>query len=111
MISKEAMEWMWMILICIIILLITACVMLEYHADRAKDNEALAVQHLEKLLDVLQHCHIETGICCCGDNMEGHDPGYNCGHSPLDMFDYHGLPVLQNAQQFIKLHNDNHSEE
>ena len=95
----------------IIILLITACVMLEYHADRAKDNEELAVQHLEKLLDVLQHCHIETGLFCCGDNMEGHDPGYNCGHSPLDTFDYHGLPVLQNAQQFIKLHNDNHSEE
>ena len=111
MINREAMEWMWLILICVIILLITTCVMLEARADRAVHNEDLAVAHLEQLLDVLSHCHIETGVCCCGDDMETHDPGYNCGHSPLDMFDYHGLPVLQNAQQFIKLHNQNNSEE
>lgn len=82
MISKEAMEWMWLLLICIIILLITACVMLEYRSQRDSELASKACEHLQNVMYALQQAEIKTGVCCCGDNMEGHDPGYNCGHSP-----------------------------
>lgn len=102
MISKEAMEWMWLLLICIIILLITACVMLEHRSQRDRELADKACVHLQNVMYALQQAEIKTGVCCCGDSMEGHDPGYNCGHSALDMFDYYGLPILDAAQKFLE---------
>ena len=107
MMSLEAMEWMWILLICIIILLITACIMLEYRAERDKELAYKACEHLQSVMCVLQQAEIKTGVCCCGDSMEGHDPGYNCGHSPLDMFDYYGLPIIRAAEDFLEeVHSD-----
>ena len=107
MISREAMEWMWLVLICLIILLITACLMMEHHAQRAAERADVACQHLEDVLTTLQQCEIKTGVCCCGDNMEGHDPGYNCGHSALDMYDYYGEPVLRAAALYLEQQKSN----
>lgn len=49
------------------------------------------VDHLERWLELASHCAIEEGVCCCGDNMEGHSEPMNCGHSPVD----HGSYIAQ----------------
>lgn len=49
------------------------------------------VEHLERWLELASHCAIEEGICCCGDNMDGHSDPMNCGHSPVD----HGSYIAQ----------------
>ena len=45
---------------------------------------AKAVEDLKGWLEVSQHCTIEDGVCCCGDDMKTHGNPMNCGHSPLD---------------------------
>ena len=70
MISKEAMEWMWLLLICIIILLITACVMLEYRSQRDSELASKACEHLQNVMYALQQAEIKTGVCCCGDSFD-----------------------------------------
>lgn len=102
MMSKEAMEWMWLILICVIILLITTCIMLEYRAERDAERADKACEHLEAVLHSLHQAEIKTGVCCCGDSMECHDSAYNCGHSAVDMFDYYGLPIIRSAETFLE---------
>jgi hypothetical protein len=55
--------------------------------DDVKDLEAKlakAVGFLEAWIEVSENCSIEEGVCCCGDNMEGHSDPMNCGHSPVD---------------------------
>lgn len=97
-------EWMILGLIMFAVVLIVAALAMEHKAERAEERAQEAIEKLCDLLYVLDHAHIETGVCCCGDNMEGHDPGYNCGHSPLDMWDYHGQPVYEAARVFARQH-------
>ncbi len=59
----------------------------------AYNSEAIKVlvEHLERWLDLASHCSIEDGVCCCGDNMDGHSHPMNCGHYPVD----HGSYIAQ----------------
>ena len=54
-------------------------------ADPLADPRVKAlVEALEAWVELTEHCSIEDGVCCCGDNMEGHNSPMNCGHSPVD---------------------------
>jgi len=46
----------------------------------------------------IEHADMSDGVCCCGDNMEGHSDPMNCGHSPTDMGEYHASQVLSVAR-------------
>lgn len=41
----------------------------------------------DELLDFIKYAEVDSGVCCCGDSMENHPSGMNCGHSPVDMWD------------------------
>ena len=47
---------------------------------RAAAPELLKV--VEGVIGLLGNCSVESGVCCCGDSMEGHSTV--CGHSPVD---------------------------
>lgn len=49
-------------------------------------------------IQLVENCSVETGICCCGDNMEGHPSPMNCGHTPTDMGAYRALRWLDAAR-------------
>jgi hypothetical protein len=34
---------------------------------------------------------MESGVCCCGDPIEGH--GYDSGHSPVDAVQYSAMQL------------------
>ena len=42
---------------------------------------------LESVLGFLRHAPLESGVCCCGNPIDGH--GYGDGHSPVDELQYH----------------------
>ncbi len=56
---------------------------------------AKAVEALEAWVELAEHCSIEDGVCCCGDNMEGHSDPMNCGHSPVD----HGAYIARQLEE------------
>jgi len=50
------------------------------------------VERLRALVEnaeaILINCDVSTGVCCCGDAMDGHASPMSCGHSPVDMGEY-----------------------
>ncbi len=39
-------------------------------------------------VDFVKNAPVSSGVCCCGDSMEGHADPMSCGHSPVDQWDY-----------------------
>ena len=40
--------------------------------------------YLESAAATMRNTDQRSGVCCCGDNMEGHSNPMDCGHSPVD---------------------------
>ena len=55
---------------------------------------------LEAWVEVAEHCSIEEGVCCCGDNMNGHSHPMSCGHSPVD----HGAYIASQLEKTTRTH-------
>lgn len=39
---------------------------------------------LENCLAVMENVSMESGVCCCGDEMEKHSNVFDSGHMPVD---------------------------
>lgn len=52
--------------------------------------EQLAAEQAKnvKLLDFIARAQVSSGVCCCGEPMDGHSSPMSCGHSPVDAWDY-----------------------
>lgn len=50
----------------------------------------LAVEQAKnvRLLDFIARAPVSSGVCCCGETMDGHSSPMFCGHSPVDMWDH-----------------------
>jgi hypothetical protein len=69
--------------------------------------------HLRTLLNrwvgVVEQCSVTTGVCCCGEPMEGHSDPMFCGHSPVDMGAYHAGLLLEETRAALgEVPNDQH---
>jgi hypothetical protein len=60
-------------------------------ADALAEHHALIEQQRDELLTIcknavgmLENCSVESGVCCCGDDMTRHGSPMACGHSPVD---------------------------
>jgi len=53
------------------------------------DQLAAMAKAGQSLLDCLAQCSVESGVCCCGDDMAKHSNPMNCGHSPVDSGAYY----------------------
>ena len=69
----------------------------------ALDRVAVLEDALNGCIAAIEHADMADGVCCCGDNMEGHSEPMNCGHSPVDMGEYHAHQVLIAARAAISL--------
>jgi len=61
------------------------------------DEDKIIAQQarIEQLTNFIKHAQVSSGVCCCGDSMEGHPSPMTCGHSPVDMWDYHSGELLE----------------
>lgn len=58
-------------------------------ADNALRSETISLYSAEQvaalqaerdeLLDFIKYAEVDSGVCCCGDSMENHPSGMNCG--------------------------------
>jgi hypothetical protein len=62
------------------------------------------IERLRKLLlnaaDWLKDAPIESGICCCGDPIEGHS--YYSGHSPVDAVQYSAMQLREEIRAALE---------
>ena len=57
---------------------------------------------LEGLLTLVEHANFEEGWCCCGDDMLHHQSPMDCGHTPVDMGEYHASLAIKEARAALK---------
>ena len=43
---------------------------------------------VDQAANIFTHCSVTDGVCCCGDNMEGHSHPMSAGHGPVDHGSY-----------------------
>jgi len=67
--------------------------------ENAKLSKQLAAEQAKnvELLDFIARAQVSSGVCCCGEPMDGHSSPMSCGHSPVDMWD-HAVGKLLDAQ-------------
>jgi hypothetical protein len=77
-------------------------------ADRIEyltaDNTQLR-EALKACIASIEHANMSDGVCCCGDEMENHESPMFCGHSPVDMGEYHASLALKKARAALKEEN------
>lgn len=57
---------------------------------KQKDAEIAELkQAIRQSIALLDSAGLENGVCCCGDNMQGHSDPMACGHSPVDSGAYY----------------------
>lgn len=61
------------------------------------DEDKIIAQQarIEQLTNFIKYAQVSSGVCCCGDSMEGHPSPMTCGHSPVDMWDYYSGELLE----------------
>jgi hypothetical protein len=53
-----------------------------------------------KLMSFCEHAPMSSGVCCCGDSLEGHPSGFMAGHEPVDKAAY---AISKFHEEFEKL--------
>ena len=66
-------------------------------AERDRLREAL-----DGLLTSVEHADFADGWCCCGDDMLHHQSPMDCGHTPVDMGEYHASLAIKKARAALK---------
>lgn len=62
---------------------------------------AKAVEALRATTASIEHADMSDGVCCCGDNMDGHADPMSCGHSPTDMGEYYAHKAVEMARAVL----------
>lgn len=57
---------------------------------------------LKGLISTMEHCSVSAGVCMCGDDMASHPDPMSCGHSPVDMGQYHADAAYKTAHEAIR---------
>jgi len=53
------------------------------------------------VVGMLENCIVESGVCCCGDSIEGHAEPLVCGHMPCDSGAYYSEALRKDARAAI----------
>ena len=64
------------------------------HAEEKKRADE-AESFLLTVIDFLRFAPLSSGICACGDSIEGHANAMNCGHSPVDSGEYNIMKLIE----------------
>ena len=69
---------------------------LEQENDQLRAELAAEQANNTRLRDFIASAQVSSGVCCCGEAMDGHSSPMSCGHSPVDMWD-HAVEKLLHA--------------
>lgn len=68
--------------------------------DVSAPNAAL-VAALKNLMHLADEFGIQSGVCCCGDDMKRHGNPMDCGHSPVDSGEYYTASAIEEARKAL----------
>lgn len=68
------------------------------------DKELAAAYKAQRdaLIAFMENAPVNSGVCCCGDDMNRHGNPMACGHSPVDMWDHSVICWREDIDKFDK---------
>lgn len=69
--------------------------------EAASAPNAALVAALQNLLHLADEFGIQSGVCCCGDDMKRHGNPMDCGHSPVDSGEYYTASAIEEARKAL----------
>ena len=76
--------------------------------DKAEAERDRLREALDGLLTSVEHADFADGWCCCGDDMLHHQSPMDCGHTPVDMGEYHASLAIKKARAALKGESNDH---
>ena len=49
---------------------------------------------IEMMREFIARAPVSSGVCCCGEAIDGHSSPMSCGHSPVDLWDHSVEQIL-----------------
>jgi len=43
---------------------------------------------VKEFIEFVKSAPVSSGVCCCGEPMNGHPDPMSCGHTPVDQWEY-----------------------
>lgn len=65
------------------------------------DLAAKALELLNEWLGIANNCSLESGVCCCGEDMVNHSSPMACGHSPVDGGLYYSESTVSRTKDLL----------
>ena len=67
-------------------------------AEAADLIERQAAQ-IEMLREFIARAPVSSGVCCCGEAIDGHSNPMSCGHTPVDLWDHSVEQILSTTPE------------
>lgn len=71
-----------------------------YKSEEDQINKEL-ITRVEEAISIMKHCEVMSGICMCGDSMDGHGDCFYSGHTAIDSGEYYASLFLEKAQLLV----------
>lgn len=52
---------------------------------------------IEMMREFIARAPVSSGVCCCGEPIDGHSSPMSCGHTPVDLWDHSVEQILATA--------------
>ncbi len=62
--------------------------------DEAADLIEAQAARIEMMREFIARAPVSSGVCCCGEAIDGHSSPMICGHSPVDLWDHSVEQIL-----------------
>lgn len=67
-------------------------------AEKAEADNKRLREALETCLATMERADFADGLCCCGGDTLHHKSPMDCGHTPVDMGEYHASLAIKKAR-------------
>lgn len=66
-------------------------------ARRIDDFASTLAAQIEMMREFIARAPVSSGVCYCGEAIDGHSNPMSCGHTPVDLWDHSVEQILATA--------------
>ncbi len=65
-----------------------------FGSEHQKQTIERQAAQIEMMREFIARAPVSSGVCCCGEAIDGHSSPMSCGHSPVDLWDHSVEQIL-----------------
>ena len=65
-----------------------------FGSEHQKQTIERQAAQIEMMREFIARAPVSSGVCCCGEAIDGHSSPMSCGHNPIDLWDHSVEQIL-----------------